>query len=392
MITNSRCFRIRTAHVLTAFMLSACGETAPPTNGADSPDAAAMDGEPGSPDGMDASVAEGYAEDPRLAAARAAALSAANGDARCNAIAQAGNPPGFYWEIGDATQVLASGMRGSYGFDTVKTVASVTKLVTAAYFVERLGGVDTTVASHLNFTSGYAAAEKTCASDLTVQQCHDSFGGDAGFDSTKVGRFYYGPVHMQKLAVSLPDLAPLGPAALAGEFARVLRLKTPFTFKYAALASGIEAGPRLLREFMQKLVAGQYKLREYLGKGAQCTRNCGGETYSPVDEPWHYGLGHWVEDGAKEGLADGAFAGLGGTGFYVWIDASKRYYGLLGRWASPLGGDVVPEPSAYCGQKIRAAFLDAIRQSAAHCGNANVACSAGQVCCSGQCAARCDRR
>jgi hypothetical protein len=271
----------------------------------------------------------------------------------------------------------------------VATVASATKIVTAAYFAERAGGVTLASASHLNFTSGWVASEQTCPVGQTVEQCHQKFGGDALFDASRVGSFFYGPDHMQKLALSFPDLGPLDADGLAREYARVLRLESPLGYRYAALASGIEAGPRMFREFLQKLVGGEYVLHDLLGDARQCTRDCGTETHSPVNEPWGYSYGHWVEDAAIAGTADGAFMSLGATGFYVWVDASRRYYGILGRWAFPLGGDPVPEPSAFCGQKIRAAFLDVALRSAAHCGAQDAACDPGEVCCDGACAADC---
>ncbi len=333
-------------------------------------------------------------DDDRLALAVEAAKRAADTESRCDDIADKGAPRGFYWEIGDVTGVLASGQRGDYSFDTVKTVASATKLVTAAYFAERFAvdaatGFDATTGSHLNFTSGYVVTEQTCADDATVESCHEKFGGDAVYDATKSGRFYYGPDHMQKLAAGFADLAPLNVDGLAAEYRKVLGLDAALSFKYPALASGIEGGPTLFREFLQKLLRGDYRLRGLLGEGAVCTIDCGAETSSPVEEPWQYGFGHWIENGCGEGTCDGAMMGLGATGFYAWIDASKRYYGILGRWQLPVPGQFVPVNSAFCGQKIRAAFLDTLRESAVDCAGEGGACAAGFVCCADGCATTC---
>ena len=74
-----------------------------------------------------------------------------------------------------------------------------------------------------------------------------------------------------------------------------------------------------------------------------------------LSESWHYSVGHWVEDDPVVG--DGAYSSAGLFGFYPWIDASKTYYGIVGR--------VIPDgamDSVECGRIIRKAWLSGISQ------------------------------
>jgi len=329
------------------------GEPAPGANaGATSaPDAgSAGDGAPGAHTGPGAEA---------QARAAIAASAAARSEPACSAIATTGLPVGFYWEIGDKARVLASGARGAFAEGTVRPVASATKMMAAAYLAERLPSLDAAAGSHLRFTSGYAATVQTCRDDATVADCYAAFGGDASYEASKVGRFYYGPAHLQKLALGLPDLGAMDSAALASDVRATLRLSSPVAFKYPALAGGLEVAPVTFREFLQKLLRGDYKLRDELGKDPACTRGCPGETSSPLPDPWHYGAGHWIEDACGQGTCDGAFSALGAFGFYAWIDATRTYYGIVGHWELPRTG-AASMTSALCGQKIRAAFVAAV--------------------------------
>ena len=77
----------------------------------------------------------------------------------------------------------------------------------------------------------------------------------------------------------------------------------------------------------------------------------------PLNETWHYSLGHWVEDDPAVG--DGAFSSAGAFGFYPWVDAGRQFYGVLARSAADGG-----QPSMECGRLIRRAWLDGLAPAA----------------------------
>lgn len=75
----------------------------------------------------------------------------------------------------------------------------------------------------------------------------------------------------------------------------------------------------------------------------------------PLNQSWHYSIGHWVEDDPVQG--DGAFSSAGAFGFYPWIDAARRSYGVVARQ------DSVPRSgleSQACGKLIRTAWATGI--------------------------------
>jgi hypothetical protein len=58
-------------------------------------------------------------------------------------------------------------------------------------------------------------------------------------------------------------------------------------------------------------------------------------------------------------VGDGAFSSPGALGFYPWIDASKRWYGILARRApGPEGNQGYL--SARCGRQIRKAWITGV--------------------------------
>jgi hypothetical protein len=106
--------------------------------------------------------------------------------------------------------------------------------------------------------------------------------------------------------------------------------------------------------FLRKLMAGSLKMGNSLGKEAVCTlpSACDAAVSSPAPEAWHYSYGHWVEDDPKTG--DGAFSSPGLFGFYPWISADKKTYGIVARQSISLSAYI---DSAYCGREIRKAYL-----------------------------------
>ena len=65
---------------------------------------------------------------------------------------------------------------------------------------------------------------------------------------------------------------------------------------------------------------------------------------------WHYSYGHWVEDDPQ---GDRAYSSPGLFGFYPWIDASKKHYGMIVRHAFTRDAYM---QSVHCGQAIRRAL------------------------------------
>jgi hypothetical protein len=167
---------------------------------------------------------------------------------------------------------------------------------------------------------------------------------------------------MQRLAAQSPELRTLNGTALGAEFKRGLRLSADMDFAFPSLAGGARMSPAALGEVLTRLVARDYRFRDVLGEGAVCTSGCAGTvTSTPVPDGWRYGFGHWIESGCVAGSAgtcDGAFSTLGATGTYGWVSANRQHWGLVSHFELPTGGADVFMDSAYCGQKIRRAFLD----------------------------------
>jgi len=60
----------------------------------------------------------------------------------------------------------------------------------------------------------------------------------------------------------------------------------------------------------------------------------------------------------RPAVGDGAFSSAGAFGFYPWIDAGRRYYGVIARRDSAGEG----YDSARCGRLIRKAWLSGVAQ------------------------------
>ena len=115
---------------------------------------------------------------------------------------------------------------------------------------------------------------------------------------------------------------------------------------------------------LQKIVAGRLKISGLLGTHAVCTNpeTCSTALYTPIplNESWHYSLGHWVEDDPVVG--DGAFSSAGAFGFYPWVQDKKRWWGVIARESMDNLDDLDHShhpgvKSAYCGRQIRAAWV-----------------------------------
>lgn len=309
-----------------------------------------------------ACVSAGAAAEPTPAQRAAAARQTAERNPACRAIRP------FYWAIGDAQGVQADDRvgLGAPQAQTEMAIASASKLVYATYVLERRGGVPTDEdVAFLNFTSGYTEFDR-CLRDQTVAECQRYHGrriDNGGHVTAHDGRYFYSGGHMQQHAVRM-GLGPDDNAALAAHVNAALG-GTALRYLQPQPAGGIQTSAAEYGRLLQRIVGGQLKMRDALGSHAVCTNpaTCPTAVHAPIppDESWHYALGHWVEDDPRRG--DGAFSSPGAFGFYPWIDADKRWWGVLARqsWRGVGATDPHRHPGAmsvYCGREIRAAWRD----------------------------------
>ncbi|RZL39196.1 MAG: hypothetical protein EOP35_04210 [Rubrivivax sp.] len=298
----------------------------------------------------------------RAAAARQTAESAAT--------CVAAQP--FYWEIGDATQLLAGGKAGEGAPErsTQMAIASASKWLYGAFVAERRQGQLTAEdVKFLHFQSGYTRY-RVCRRDQAIAACQQSLlNGRGRKDTATENRFDYNGGHMQQHAV-LMGLGEQGPDGLAlavkQALAPALGDDWRLSYSQAMPAGGGVTSAADYSRFLRALLDGRLQLGALLGTEAVCTnpRRCPGDavkTPIPAAESWHYSLGHWVEDDPQ--LGDGAFSSPGAFGFYPWISADKRFYGVVAREqrGGLLSGDISEKPataSVACGRQIRAAWLD----------------------------------
>ncbi len=292
---------------------------------------------------------QGVTDSQRIAAATATANSSSNA---CNAVRP------FYWEIGAASGKIGAGSVNStattttYNANTPMAIASASKWLYASYVAQKRGGVmSASDIKFLTLRSGYTNMYTACTSTQTVDACLNS-NGNGNYNANTDNRFYYGSGHMQKHASGM-GLGAMLPKALATEVQSQLGTDLMIGYNQPALAIGAYATPDAYARFLRKLMNNQLKMSSLLGSNKVCTSPgaCGlsQALVSPVSNPWHYSLGHWVEDDAG---GDGAFNSLGALGFYPWIDATRSYYGVLARMAD--GG---MDGSKQCGQLIRKAWM-----------------------------------
>jgi len=295
----------------------------------------------------------------------AAAKATANNASTC----VAAQP--FYWEIGDGKTALVSGQVGRKAPDakTAMPIASASKWIYGAYVAERRKGrlTDSDVL-FLNFRSGFTGF-RTCLRGQTVGDCATSFINHRGErDDDAVGLFSYGGGHMQTHATRQMGLGELNNEGLARAIQTGLSpLGSTWSITYTQpqLAGGITSTAADYAMFLRGLIRQDLQMGQLLGTHAVCTNpsTCPKQalkTPLPADEQWQYSLGHWVESDPKVG--DGAFSSPGAFGFYPWIDASRRYYGIVARTShdGALSDDLSKKPyfvSIACGRDIRAAWL-----------------------------------
>lgn len=275
----------------------------------------------------------------------------------------------FYWEIGDGSGVLAGGgapldertvMR-----DTAMLIASASKWWYGAYVVERRQGALTDADLRaLRMLSGYHDLRygrclrllATRRESETVAECLGEAGNDT-YTAADVDRFFYNGGHFQQHAVHEMGLGDANNAELARRMNETLGGGLRLQYDSPQLAAGGISSVAEYSQFLRRLLNGQLRLGALLGAHAVCTQPgaaCPGAVSTPVTsgEAWHYALAHWVEDDPRTG--DGAFSSPGAFGFYPWIDAHRRFYGVVARHSL--------QPKAYlqsvnCGRQIRRAYL-----------------------------------
>ncbi|HYA47607.1 MAG TPA: hypothetical protein VEF92_08660 [Burkholderiales bacterium] len=309
-----------------------------------------------------------------------AATSTAANNTACTSITP------FYWEIGDANGMLASGSGGDNSAapptsTAAMPIASASKWIFSTYVVEKQSGVlSASDIDFLNFQSGYVNLS-ACSSLATVAGCLSETGSLGGATtngdhiSTADGKFFYNGGHMQVLANNI-GLGPDHNGALATDIESVVGASVAIAYVNPQLAGGVDTTPAGYAQFLRNVLGGQHShMLNLLGSNAVCTHtnstDCPTALFSPVnqsgpgpgndvsDEQWHYSLGHWVEDDPI--LGDGAFSSPGRFGFYPWIDKSKTYYGLLARYDTVNVGNPDPKKASYitsvfCGRLIRQAW------------------------------------
>ena len=303
---------------------------------------------------------------PTNAERAAAATATANNNAKC-----ATGAPAFlgsyYWEIGDKSGVLASGSRGSgVGRNTEMNIASASKLPFAAYVVEQFGlGTNREYVPYLNFTSGYSRfSNLACLSSQTVAECMN---GGLNPDDAK-DMFHYQGGHMQQLAAFvLPNLGNMHNAALATEVSSVLGV----TLNYVSPQppGGVNTSAGVYASFLRRLLVDSpnpLKLGPLMGSNAVCTDpvNCNASPDNEfISEPFHYSLGHWVEDNpATTPATNQAYSSAGAFGFYPWVDKDRKLYGIVAREDANL---TIRQgySSLECGRLLRRAWTTATEQT-----------------------------
>lgn len=292
-----------------------------------------------------------------------AALQVAAESPHCRAIEP------YYWEIGDGEQVWVSGSEGADapGAHTEMPIASATKWIFAAYVLEkRRGQLSVADIDALTMRSGYTSFDlSSCIRALparrrnqTVADCAAQ-ADNAHLTPSHQGKFFYNGGHFQQLGVQGLGLSAFNNEALATEFRQTLRLPLAFIWGAPQLGGGLRMSAADYASFLRTVLKGDLLLSEQLGAHSVCATPglCADAVYAPVPagQRWHYSLGHWVESDPATG--DGAFSSAGAFGFYPWIDAQRRFYGVIARKQRGKG---MGASSAECGRRVRAAFLEAV--------------------------------
>jgi Bacterial Ig-like domain (group 2) len=330
-------------------------------------------------------------------------VAAAKATAANNAECKAPNiTNAFYWEIGDKSGALVTGIQPSSTGTTLDpqgnqisastslwSVASASKWIYASYVVEvRTAATIKAQTStsgdipYLNFTSGwvflgnYPPTSNTCTLIDTVDQCIAGIPATpVAPDASAVGAFWYDDDHMEQHASAVMGLGAQGIGDLSTTILAVLGVNLNFSYSIPILAAGVYTTSDDYASFLRNILNGTYQMSQTLSAFPVCTNStvagCNAVAgQSPIAaassnaEAWHYSLGHWIENDPTVG--DGSFSSPGALGFYPWIDKDSTYYGLLVREddSAKTSGAYEGYQSAVCGRLIRQAWMSGVEQTA----------------------------
>lgn len=282
-----------------------------------------------------------------------AAQAASNVATTAMACTMIGN---FYWEIGtgagklDGKAVVRQPLSTRYNATTEVNIASASKWVFGAYVNEATKSRALTAdeVAKLHMTSGYTS--QNLGSCQLAQKTKNCLPG--GKTAANENSFFYDGGHLQQLALDL-KLGELDKKGLIAEYNKKLG---NFGMRFGSLnvAGGMAGSGAGYGQFLQKVLRGELAIGSRLGSDEVCTNTQGGcaAKYSPSDQAaWGYSHAHWVERDATGTVQ--AYSSPGLFGFYPWISADKRTYGVIAR--ESLMGEAY-NLSAACGRAMRQAF------------------------------------
>ncbi|MFN7114824.1 MAG: hypothetical protein ACK4PK_10765 [Alphaproteobacteria bacterium] len=241
----------------------------------------------------------------------------------------------FIWEVGDAEKIITRdfSLKGSPPSATALVpLHEVSALIFAAYAAERTKGTFTPEqTAALTMRSGFnAPMSQSCNIATSVGSCFGNLGGAAGKTASD-GKFYYGPGHLQKMAMDF-NLGTFRDGDMRDEYSAELGVPaTHFQFETMRILDGLRMTPNNLSKFLRALISDNFVISSMLGRDAVCldTHACpAGVSYAPAPRNRDYSLGHWVEKNMHTGAVE-AYSAVGKSGIYVWVTADKKYYGFV---------------------------------------------------------------
>jgi len=269
----------------------------------------------------------------------------------------------FYWEVGDANGMRSSGKIGTtYNANTTVLLASSSKLVSAAYMIQKFGVPTQAQAQYLTMRAGYTSfLDPSCTIAPTVGACAlTAFNGLR--TAADVGYFYYNGGNFQQAAMNY-GLGWYTAAALTKDAQALLGADTGVSYWFPGLAGGLRMSANGYAVLLRKIMTDKLLIGKLMTANRTCTSptTCPTSSYSPFPHDWDYGLGHWIEHEA--GAADEAYSSVGLYGFYPWISADKQYYGVLSTENLLTVNSGPVRTSMTCGGKIRRAWISGITQN-----------------------------
>lgn len=293
----------------------------------------------------------------------------------------------FYWEIGTAKEIEVNGSYGqpdprnglTLGPEQQTLAGSAGAWIASAFLVAKAMENQTALTAEqidlLRGRSPYATPNgDSCGNALTVKSCFGKMGGyrKPAPHAPDTYPFYFGPGHLQKLAMDL-GLGDVFTSRLRTELVDAFGRDNYYWARYdsARLFDGMRISPKGYARFLRDTMAGNNAMSALLGAHAACAYASGdcqdSVTYSgaPPDKRWQYSIGHWVETDDTRGR--GTFSAFSLEGYYVWISADKKYYGIV----APMRPDARIRNAAKnlyidtidCGRAIREAFVTGVVQT-----------------------------